>query len=34
MGEVREDRVRGKLNGGGPPLELRSGDGNIDLAKL
>jgi hypothetical protein len=34
MGEVREDRVRGKLNGGGPPLELQSGDGNIDLAKL
>ena len=34
MGEVRADRVRGKLNGGGPPLELQSGDGNIDLAKL
>jgi DUF4097 and DUF4098 domain-containing protein YvlB len=32
-GSAKERTVRGKINGGGPPLELRTGDGNIDLEK-
>jgi DUF4097 and DUF4098 domain-containing protein YvlB len=32
-GSFRESTVRGKMNGGGQPLELRSGDGNITVAK-
>jgi DUF4097 and DUF4098 domain-containing protein YvlB len=35
MGSMKkENTVRGKMNGGGPILELRSGDGNIELAKM
>jgi Putative adhesin len=30
---AKERIVRGKINGGGSPLELRTGDGNIDLEK-
>jgi DUF4097 and DUF4098 domain-containing protein YvlB len=30
-GSMRESSVRGKMNGGGPRLEIRSGDGNITL---
>lgn len=33
MGSIRENSIRGKMNGGGPPLELRTGDGNIVLGK-
>jgi hypothetical protein len=33
-GSLRENDVRGKINGGGPILELRSGDGNIELEKI
>ena len=33
-GTVRENYIRGKLNGGGQPLELRTGDGNIRVSKL
>jgi len=32
-GSAKERTVRGKINGGEPPLELRTGDGNIDLEK-
>jgi DUF4097 and DUF4098 domain-containing protein YvlB len=32
-GSVRQSTVRGKMNGGGLTLELRSGDGNISLRK-
>jgi DUF4097 and DUF4098 domain-containing protein YvlB len=32
-GGMKEKSVRGKLNGGGPTLELRTGDGNIDVEK-
>jgi DUF4097 and DUF4098 domain-containing protein YvlB len=32
-GSVRESSIRGKINGGGQTLELRSGDGNITLRK-
>jgi len=32
-GSFRESTVRGKMNGGGKSLELRSGDGNITVAK-
>jgi len=31
VGAIKEDAVRGKLNGGGQTIELRTGDGNIDL---
>ena len=32
-GSVKERSVRGKINGGGSLLELRTGDGNIELEK-
>jgi hypothetical protein len=32
-GKVRENEVRGKLNGGGKPLVIRTGDGSIRLRK-
>jgi DUF4097 and DUF4098 domain-containing protein YvlB len=32
-GSLREHEVRGKLNGGGYPFEVRSGDGSIKLAR-
>ncbi len=32
-GQLRGTRLRGKLNGGGPQLELRTGDGNVQLRK-
>lgn len=32
-GSVRESSIRGKMNGGGETLELRSGDGNITVRK-
>ena len=32
-GSLHENSVRGKMNGGGAPLELRTGDGNITLDK-
>jgi DUF4097 and DUF4098 domain-containing protein YvlB len=32
-GSMRENSVRGKMNGGGPVLELRTGDGNIQVEK-
>jgi DUF4097 and DUF4098 domain-containing protein YvlB len=32
-GSVRESTIRGKMNGGGQTLELRSGDGNITVRK-
>jgi DUF4097 and DUF4098 domain-containing protein YvlB len=31
QGSVRENEIRGKVNGGGQNLEIRSGDGNITL---
>jgi hypothetical protein len=33
MGKVRENEVRGKLNGGGSLLTIRTGDGSIHLGK-
>ncbi len=33
-GSLRENTVRGKMNGGGQPLELRSGDGDIRVEKF
>jgi hypothetical protein len=33
QGSVRENEIRGKLNGGGQNLEIRSGDGNISLRR-
>ena len=33
-GELRQDRVRAKINGGGPELFLRTSGGNITLRKL
>ncbi len=33
-GQLRENALRGKLNGGGNTLELRSGDGTIHLSRL
>ena len=32
-GQVGGNKLRGKLNGGGMLLELRSGDGNIQLRR-
>jgi hypothetical protein len=32
-GQVRQSEVRGKLNGGGSPLTIRTGDGSIHLGK-
>lgn len=34
VGSIRESNIRGKLNGGGATLELRTGDGNIELEKM
>ena len=33
QGSVRENEIRGKMNGGGQILEIRSGDGNISLRR-
>lgn len=33
-GSMRENSVRGKMNGGGPLLELRTGDGDIRVEKM
>jgi DUF4097 and DUF4098 domain-containing protein YvlB len=32
-GKMRENEIRGKLNGGGSPLTIRTGDGSIHLGK-
>ncbi len=32
-GKIRENEVRGKLNGGGSMLSIRTGDGSIHLRK-
>jgi hypothetical protein len=32
-GSMQESSIRGRLNGGGQALELRTGDGNISLRK-
>jgi DUF4097 and DUF4098 domain-containing protein YvlB len=32
-GKIRENEVRGKLNGGGPLMTIRTGDGSIHLRK-
>jgi DUF4097 and DUF4098 domain-containing protein YvlB len=32
-GKVRENEIRGKLNGGGSQLTIRTGDGSIHLRK-
>jgi hypothetical protein len=32
-GSMRENGIRGKINAGGQTIELRTGDGNIDLRK-
>lgn len=32
-GSMRENTVRGKMNGGGPPLDVRSGDGTIRIQR-
>lgn len=34
MGQLREGGARGKLNGGGPPLTIRTGDGSIRIGSL
>jgi len=33
-GQLKENTVEGKINGGGPTLKLRSGDGDIRIEKL
>jgi hypothetical protein len=33
-GKIREGEVRGKLNGGGNLLVIRTGDGSIRLRKI
>jgi DUF4097 and DUF4098 domain-containing protein YvlB len=33
-GSLRENSIRGKINGGGPALELRTGDGDIQLRRM
>jgi DUF4097 and DUF4098 domain-containing protein YvlB len=33
-GSLRENSLRGRINGGGPLLELRTGDGNIRVQKF
>lgn len=33
-GQIRENELRGKLNGGGNTLELRTGDGTIHLNRM
>ncbi len=32
-GKIRQNEIRGKLNGGGSPLTIRTGDGSIHLKK-
>lgn len=32
-GKIRQNEIRGKLNGGGSPLTIRTGDGSIHLRK-
>ena len=32
-GQLSRSRMRGKLNGGGPTLRLRSGDGSIHVGR-
>jgi DUF4097 and DUF4098 domain-containing protein YvlB len=32
-GAVRRNQMHGKINGGGPPLEIRTGDGSIRLSR-
>jgi len=32
-GQVGRSRVRGKLNGGGPTLRVRTGDGSIHVGR-
>ena len=32
-GQIRQNEVRGKLNGGGSSLTIRTGDGSIHLRK-
>jgi Putative adhesin len=34
VGSVKENAIRGKMNGGGSPIELRTGDGNIKIEKI
>lgn len=33
-GTIKKSQIRGKMNGGGSPLTVRSGDGNISLEQL
>jgi hypothetical protein len=33
-GGIHEDSVSGKLNGGGPVLTVRTGDGSVHLSRL
>lgn len=33
-GSVRRDRMHGKINDGGPPLQIRTGDGSIRLSRF
>lgn len=33
-GAIRRDHMHGKINGGGPPLDIRTGDGSIRLSRL
>ncbi len=33
-GSLRENSIRGKINGGGPSLQLRTGDGDIELRRM
>ncbi len=33
-GNIGQNNIHGKINGGGAPLELRTGDGNISLNRL
>jgi hypothetical protein len=33
-GSTHGNSIRGKINGGGIPIELRSGDGNIEVEKI
>jgi hypothetical protein len=33
-GSIETSRIRGKVNGGGPLLEVTSGDGSIHISKF
>lgn len=33
-GQLRESGARGKLNGGGPPLTIHTGDGSVRIARI